>query len=235
MASSKTVNAAGKTTPSPPGARKGAKTPTGRPSKRHATPKSFATHEAILEAAITCIAETGFHRTNASAVAKVAGVTRGRLQYYYPTTEDLMAAAARHVVRRWDAEYSRAMADAPKGGEPLVNAVRLYLQSADNQYFQAWVELLAAARTEPWLKPLLMEAARAFEASRSRIAAAIFTDPDAGLTAAVRTTSDLVRVVAIGSVLNVFPTEAEARRQALADLAITEMLELWRMAGLKAR
>jgi len=63
----------------------------------------------LLDAAERAYAERGLSRTTVSDVARAAGVTRGLVYHYFPTTEDLLdAVLARRVeafvasVRAWD-------------------------------------------------------------------------------------------------------------------------------------
>ena len=65
---------------------------------------------ALLDAAERAYAERGLSRTTVSDVARAAGVTRGLVYHYFPTTEDLLdAVLERRVeafvesVRAWDA------------------------------------------------------------------------------------------------------------------------------------
>ena len=64
---------------------------------------------ALLDAAERTYAASGLSRTTVSDVARAAGVTRGLVYHYFPTTEDLLdAVLARRVaafaesVRAWD-------------------------------------------------------------------------------------------------------------------------------------
>ncbi len=49
----------------------------------------------ILDATIQCFLELGYHRTTTTEIAKRAHVTRGAVQYYFPTTPDVLRAHAR--------------------------------------------------------------------------------------------------------------------------------------------
>ena len=57
------------------------------PGQRFSTPKSQQTYEHVLEAAVDCLRELGYHRTNMSNIAERAGVTRSRVQYYFDSTD----------------------------------------------------------------------------------------------------------------------------------------------------
>ena len=134
-------------------------------SRVRQTPKSIATHQRIIEAAIRCFLEIGYHRTTTSEIAKQARVTRGAVQYYFPTTPEVLRATVDHIIRHFTAEYLAATANvALEGGEGLDQGIEALWHAAHSPLWTAWKELEAAARTEPELAAIMIPAKAAFAA-----------------------------------------------------------------------
>ena len=52
---------------------------------------------AILDAVVRCFATQGWAGTNMSLVARETGMTRGKIQYYFPVLEDLKYVAIEYL------------------------------------------------------------------------------------------------------------------------------------------
>jgi AcrR family transcriptional regulator len=207
------------------------RTPTGRPSRRHATVKSAETRDAIIAATLRCFHRDGYFRTNMSTVAKEAGVTRGCMQYYFPTTEALLETAAEHLVRKlWD-RHARALMSPPPGSGQMEHAIDNALKASLDPNYQVLVELLAAARTEPMLRPIVLQAMKQFDTSRLKLSAQVFQDEARGHDPALRTASDLVSVLAAGLALYVFPDDAAGRTANLSAAAKGLMMDMIRQSA----
>ena len=66
---------------------------------------SDATRSAILDAVARCFAVQGWAGTNMSLVARETGMTRGKIQYYFPVLEDLKYAAIERLYDSWRHNY----------------------------------------------------------------------------------------------------------------------------------
>src|SRR6478672_7550092 len=64
-----------------------------------------ATRTAILDAVVRCFATQGWAGTNMSLVARETGMTRGKIQYYFPVLEDLKYAAIEYLYESWRNSY----------------------------------------------------------------------------------------------------------------------------------
>lgn len=68
----------------------------------------------ILEAALETIAESGYESVTLERVAQRVGISKGNLQYYYPTKASLVLAAFAEQIERhkreWRAEFERSAA-----------------------------------------------------------------------------------------------------------------------------
>ena len=109
--------------------------------RKHQTKKSLATRKAILEAAIQCFLELGYHRTTTTEIAKRADVTRGAVQYYFPTTPDVLRASIDYMIDQWLLTYADALKEMPKESNRLSGGVDIYWELLQHPLFIAWQEL----------------------------------------------------------------------------------------------
>ena len=186
--------------------------------RKHQTKKSLATRKAILEAAIQCFLELGYHRTTTTEIAKRADVTRGAVQYYFPTTPDVLRASIDYMIDQWLFTYADALKKMPKGSNRLSGGVDIYWELLQHPLFIAWQELNAAARTDPELNVLVKEAAKRYDQRRLEIGREIYTElahvPDDVFDVA----RDLLRVTLEGLAVSQFGPEEAARKQAVIDM-----------------
>jgi AcrR family transcriptional regulator len=206
-----------------------ARTPTGRPSRRHATVKSLDTHEAIIASTLRCFHRDGYFRTNMSTVAKDAGITRGCMQYYFPTTEALLETAVTRLVRGLCEAHAASLQHAPDGVERLEYAVDVAFRAAQDKNYQVLVELMAAARTEPALRPILTQAMRQFDQMRVQLSTALFGEEKKASEPAYRAASDLVSLMAAGMAIYIFPDDPKGRADALSTSLKDEVFHLWKL------
>lgn len=92
--------------------------------------------EELLDAAERAYAERGISRTTVSDVARAAGVTRGLVYHYFPTTQDLLdgvldrrVAAFAESVRAWDAR--RTVGDIEGALHDVIDLFRAQIRSDD--------------------------------------------------------------------------------------------------------
>jgi AcrR family transcriptional regulator len=92
--------------------------------------------EELLDAAERAYAERGISRTTVSDVARAAGVTRGLVYHYFPTTQDLLdavldrrVAAFADSVRAWDAR--RTVGDIEGALHDVIELFRAQTRSDD--------------------------------------------------------------------------------------------------------
>jgi len=114
-----------------------------------------ATRVAILEAVVRCFVAQGWAGTNMSLVARETGMTRGKIQYYFPVLEDLKYAAIEHLHESWRRSYfGKIDPDAPPRLQ-LDMGVDLLWEQAREPLHLAMVELESAARTDERLRATL--------------------------------------------------------------------------------
>ncbi|WP_309604497.1 TetR/AcrR family transcriptional regulator [Phenylobacterium sp.] len=200
---------------------------------RRATPKSELTRALILEAAVDCINAHGFHGTNMARVADLAGVTRGCLQYYFTTKQDVVIALAKHVARRnW--EIYESQASNPPAGRDLVEfAIDLVANPITDRYRVAHLELLTAARTTPALRPVLQEVAQIVEAQAKRFTAQLFGNGDLADTPQFRAARDLTALVNDWLFVQIFPDRRDERIAEVLSALRIALHTLWRIPSLE--
>lgn len=114
---------------------------------------------ALLEATVEVVAEVGVARTTHRAIAARAGVPLGATTYYFPTLNDLIAAALDQAGTTWDADLKRWENElrATKSGELAGVLAQLILEYlADQPRARLECELYLAAGHTPELRPLAM-------------------------------------------------------------------------------
>jgi AcrR family transcriptional regulator len=123
--------------------------------------RTATTQAKLLDAAASCLAELGYHRTSTTEICRRAGVSRGAQLHHFPTKADLLAAAFDHVWDRRAQEFRTLVQTLPTGPERIDGAVDVLWSVFQGDTFAAWFELAAAARTDPELQALLSQRAHA--------------------------------------------------------------------------
>ncbi len=201
-------------------------------ASRRSTRKSEQTRMLILEAAVDSLNEFGIRGATLARVAEIAGVTRGCLQYYFMTTEEILVALARHVAgRNW--EIYEAQALHPPAGRDLIEfAIDLVASPVADRYRVAQLELLTAARTMPILQPVLEEGARLVEEQAKRFTGQLFGNPDLADTPQFRAARDLTALVNDWMFIKIFPENREERMAEVRSALRIALHTLWRLQGL---
>jgi len=105
-----------------------------------------ATQAAVLAAALDVLIEDGYAKFSASRVAARAGVSRGALERYFPTKNDLLLAATEHAM---DEAVAHAERLAAGNGE---HTVERFLRDSEHFFFgplyRAMLELAIAASSD---------------------------------------------------------------------------------------
>ncbi len=109
--------------------------------------------EQILDAALTCFARDGFHRTTMQDIVRETGLSAGAIYRYFPAKEDIIAAIAarRRTPDAAALERTRDERDAIAGLRQLVEASLRPLADPDEQRWrrvtvQVWAEALRDRR-----------------------------------------------------------------------------------------
>jgi AcrR family transcriptional regulator len=126
-----------------------------------------ARRAALIAAALDCVAEGGLAEATVRAIALRAGVTQGLIRHYFPSKDDLIAAAYQSLMDRLSGEAEAAIAEA--GEDPaarLAAFVRGALGSAatDPRLLAAWAGFVGAMHRTPALRRLHEASYRGFRA-----------------------------------------------------------------------
>jgi AcrR family transcriptional regulator len=192
--------------------------------RRSQAERRAATRTALIEAAISCIHEHGYHETTTAMVAKIAGVTRGAVTHYFPTRTDLMEAIVKDVYTRDIDRYLELFAEA--GSEAFFELPEMGWQVVGTPSGIAVTEILLATRSDPdlaihlrdlqldieknararladWLRRAGYEPGPKFNALHRLLVAAVrglaidslFTEADEEIAGSIALLKDLVRQI----------------------------------------
>jgi AcrR family transcriptional regulator len=128
--------------------------PRGRREERTATSRAR-----ILDAAVACLVESGYAGATTLRIQARAGVSRGRLLHHFPSRDQLLVAASRHLATerlRRTGERIESLAAGSDGTGRLDEAVELLWETFSEPHFWASVELWTAARTNEELRSALL-------------------------------------------------------------------------------
>lgn len=173
--------------------------------------RARATKAKLLDAAVSCLAEQGWSATTVAVVAERAGVSRGAVQYHFPTREDLVLAAVEQMADQRAAEARSRLEQ--RGGDtmPAEQVVRDVVDIYSGQLFRAALALWLAAVSEPALRERVrrLEARVSREAHRMVVDALGADESVPGVREAIQVTLDWARGLGLASLL----TDDRARRE----------------------
>src|SRR5664279_3093027 len=109
--------------------------------------RSRATRARLLAAAITCLADLGYHASTVAVVAEQAGVSRGAAQHHFPTRDALFTAALEHVTRVRAEELRRELGAVPGKRPATAEVVELTFSLFTGPLFHAALTLWAVSYT----------------------------------------------------------------------------------------
>jgi AcrR family transcriptional regulator len=120
--------------------------------------KASTTRFRLLEATLDCLVELGYANTSIKTIAERAGVSRGAVQFHFPTKLSAMEAVIQHLLQRRLDKYRSEMARIPAEDDFLTHAIRAYWKQVTDPEFTAQQELALAGRTEPEIARCLSRA-----------------------------------------------------------------------------
>jgi AcrR family transcriptional regulator len=169
----------------------------------------------LLEATVECLVEKGFAGTSTTLVSERAGVSRGAQLHHFPTKNDLVVAAVRHLTELRGEELREAVRQVPPGPRRTRAVVRALGDHFSSPVFTAALELWVAARTDPALlaavAPLEQEVGR--ETHRLTVEALGVDERAPGARELVQATLDLVRGLGLAGTI----TDDTRRRGRILD------------------
>jgi AcrR family transcriptional regulator len=203
-------------------------------AKKHQTPKSIATRKSILDATVRCFVEIGYHRTTTTEISKRADVTRGAVQYYFPTTPDVLRASIEHLLAEWTSEYTEALKQQPAGTNKYEFAIDTYWTFIKNPLYVAWQELQAASRTDDELQKIVSDASIINDVQRREMGHEIMPELNDVASDDFSLGRDFGRVMLEGLSVVKLTYDRSRREEAILDLLKKTVTQFWEEAEQKA-
>ncbi|WP_164844112.1 TetR/AcrR family transcriptional regulator [Croceicoccus ponticola] len=116
----------------------------------------------VMDAAIDCLAEMPYSEISMEVIANRAGVSRGGMQYYFPTRLDVLQATVGHLHRERLDIFRNDLSSLRHGDDAIDHIIDSHWRHLNEREFRAYQELILAARSEPELADLLSRSYSAF-------------------------------------------------------------------------
>lgn len=176
--------------------------------------KSLATRNAMLEAALHCLAEFGYGGCSLQMVATRAGISRGAMLHHYATKLDLMAAVIEYAFFRRMAQYlDRIRALSEEERQVHNTGVKVSFETSLTPEYQAFLELHMASRTDPELRAIFLTRAALYDRLWRIEIEKVF--PEWAGDDRLDRMNDFVRIMVDGLALNVDVWADDARVEAI--------------------
>jgi len=193
--------------------------------------KGDAARRAILNATLDCFSEFGWSGTNMSVIARRSGMTRGRIQYYFPTLDELLRAAIEHLLQEWRKRYFTSVSEAARGSARFDAGIAALWDHVRDPLHLAKQELEATARTNPELAVLLEQASVENDEASFQSAKQAYPELGRHGDAALRRARDFTMVFMEGLSIHRFGKDAEARREDLIIMLREFLIAYWAKFG----
>lgn len=148
----------------------------GNAHRRSQEERRAETRVRLLEAAIDCLVELGWQATTTPEVAKRAGLTRGALQYHFPSRADLLADVAMYISEQFHDDIRAAVTELPSGPERTRGAIDMMWRAYTGRRAIAHTEVWVAARTDPDLHAALYKTELALVPETRRLLRQLFSE-----------------------------------------------------------
>ena len=130
--------------------------------------KSALTRQAILDAAIQCIIDSGYAQTTTWLIADRASVSRGAMTHHFPSREHVLTATIEYLHERRLQEYRALVKEFDVGSkltarEQIETVVEMVWKHVTLPSSIGYQEILMASRTDPQLKRALEPLEKEFE------------------------------------------------------------------------
>jgi AcrR family transcriptional regulator len=165
--------------------------------------RTRAMRQRLLEATVECLVDAGFNGTSTTLVSKVAGVSRGAQLHHFPTKNDLVVAAVRHLAEQRKVEFAAVTSDLPIGVGRTRAVLDVLAEYVTSPFFTAALELWVAARSDEQLLaavgPLEIEIGRELHAIAVELLGVDEERP--GVRELIQATLDLLRGLGLANTL----------------------------------
>jgi AcrR family transcriptional regulator len=130
--------------------------------RSHQASKSTRTRNAILDATLECLAELSYPEVTISAVSCRSGVSKGGIQYHYPSRQELLSEAVGHLFERRLAAFQNDLSELPSDNAIADHIIDSHWKHLKEPEFQIYQQLIVASRSNPSFRELLVRKYRAF-------------------------------------------------------------------------
>jgi len=196
--------------------------------------KNEPARRGILDAALGCFAEDGWSGTNMSVIARRSGMTRGRIQYYFPTLDDLLRAAIEHLMVEWRRKYFGMVVQAAGTPARFEHGVDVLWRLMQDPLHIARQELEASARTNAQLRELMQRSAGEDEEASLEAVKLAYPDLAERGDAPLRRARNFTNVFMEGLSLHRFSRDAEAREAEMIEMLKTVLIGYWSSLGVES-
>lgn len=227
-----------KNVPVRPSARSYAQSSTGRGRAPAQPPvieseKSDGARRGILDATIGCFSEFGWSGTNMSVIARRSRMTRGRIQYYFPTLDGLLRAAVEHLMIEWRKKYFSSLSETAGVSARFDAGIAVLWGLMQDPLHIAKQELEATARTNAELRALLEKTS--VDDDEASVQAAKDTYPELARygDVALRRARNFTMVFMEGLANHRFSSEPETWRLELIEMLRGLLIAYWSALGME--
>src|SRR4051812_10512758 len=158
----------------------------------------------LLDATVELLVERGYAGTSTTLVSERAGVSRGAQLHHFPSKQDLVVAAVRHLTEVRGAELAAAAESLPRGARRTRAVLEMLGDHFASPVFSAALELWVAARTDAALlaevAPLEQKVGRDTHRMTVELLGADESRP--GVRELVQATLDLVRGLGLANTIS---------------------------------
>ncbi|MBM7644760.1 TetR/AcrR family fatty acid metabolism transcriptional regulator [Scopulibacillus daqui] len=109
-------------------------------------------YKQIIDAAVSVIAENGFHRSQVSKIAKRAGVADGTIYIYFKNKEDILVSLFREKMGQFVEKIEAEIKGKNDAKEKLLTMVKVHFNQLAADYPLAIVTQLELRQSEPGIR-----------------------------------------------------------------------------------
>lgn len=135
--------------------------------------KSEEMRKRICDATLKCLADVGYERVSTKLISETGGMSRGAVNYHYPTRNDLLVAAYAHLLNSWEDRWPFTEVDQVGALDPGVLVDALWQGLFAQETYHAILELMLAARKDEELSTRLRKTLGPWAESRDIRTAAL--------------------------------------------------------------
>lgn len=195
--------------------------------------KSEQVRRRILDATLSCYVRYGWGGTNMSVISRELGMTRGMIQYYFPTLDDVLRASVSHLNSEWRKKYFSFISQEPDSGDRLGVGLKALWRLMQDPLNVARQELAAAARSNPALRSVMEQEAVFDEATTLDMAKQAYPDLARNDETSFQRALDFTVVFLEGLSRHPFSSDAGTRVDQLLAMLRSYLDIYWRERGVQ--